>query len=220
MRLGCFTVPVMNIRKLLVGLGLCGFMLLLSSCVSVGTKFETPSDEVLVLRKLTPVEAFKHFGQPYMKETKATKDGTFLTYKYLFQQNKFGTVSSRVLLLEFKENSLNGFFWWSSFSDDCTKVFMDCVEKLNSGVGKLGKDDVLALAGKPSGKAFCPSLLSDFKEGCEKNTEIWGWYMQEQYRVNDQKTPKSQQLTVTFDADGKVSSVQLTEVDNLKASSF
>lgn len=206
----------MKIGKLLVGLGLCGLTVLLSSCVGFGTKFDTPSDEALVLGKMTPVESLKQFGQPYGKSTKSTKNGDYLTYTYDFAVNRFGTISSRVLLLEFKENTLNGYYWWSSFKEDKTTVNQDCFGKLQAGIGKLTKADVLALAGKPNGKAHCPTLISDFKEACEKNSEVWGWYMREQVDVTGERTPKSLELTITFDADGKVSTVETTEYNSLQ----
>lgn len=190
--------------------------MLLSSCVGFGTKFDTPSDEILALGKLTPTDALKQFGQPYGKTTKATKEGNYLTYSYYFAVNNFGTLSSRLLLLEFKENSLNGYYWWSSFKQDKTIVNQDNFGKLQAGIGKLTKADVLALAGKPNAKAHCPTLIAEFKEDCDKNTEVWGWYMQEQVAVGVAKTPKSLELTVAFDADGKVSSVETTELDNLQ----
>lgn len=192
--------------------------MLLSSCVGFGTKFETPSDDSLVLGKITPAEAIKQFGQPYGKSTKTVKDGSYLTYTYDFAVNSFGTVSTRVLVMEFKGNVLNGYYWWSSFKEDKTTVNQDCFAKLQAGIGKLTKTDVLALAGKPNGKADCPTLIADFKESCEKNTEVWGWYMQEQIDATGSKTPKILELTVTFDADDKISSVATTEYDSLKRS--
>jgi hypothetical protein len=210
----------MKIKSLLAGLSFCGLVALLCSCVGVGTKFDSPSDEVLVLGKLKPADAFKQFGQPYVKTTKATKEGTYLTCKYVFALNSLGTVSSRVLLLEFKDESLNAYFWWSSFKQDRTMVDTNSFGKLKDGIGKLARQDVLAIAGKPSGKGYCPSTLEDFKDNCDKSSEIWAWYLQDQYQANSVTPPKSKELTVTFDAEGKVSGVQITEFGSLQISRF
>ncbi|HEV2695893.1 MAG TPA: hypothetical protein VG347_23590 [Verrucomicrobiae bacterium] len=211
----------MKIKSLVVGLTLLGMAALFSSCIGLGTKFSTPTDDDLVLGKIKPDDALKRFGQPYAKTTKATRDGAYTIYKYDFALSSFGTVSSRVLLLEFKGDVLNAYFWWSSFSQDKTTVNTNVFEKLQGGIGKLAKAEVLAMAGKPSGKGYCPSTIGDFKENCETNSEIWDWYMEDHYEINgDAKTPKSQQLSVTFDAEGKVAGVQTVEFRSLGTARF
>ena len=186
-------------------------LVLLCSCASFGDKFSTPPADRLEFGKLTPADAITLFGKPRLTATKITPDGSYEVYKYAYAQADISAVSSRVLLLEFKEGKLNGYYFWSSFNADKTKVNLQNVDKLKAGFGKLTKDDVMALMGKPDGKAICPSVLEDFKDRCTKNTEVWGWYMTDNvslWTMGPQKV-KTEELYVSFDNSGKISGVDL-----------
>jgi len=163
---------------------------------------------------MTATEADSLFGKPTHLVTKTTTEGNFQIYKYDFAQANLAAVNTRVLLLEFKEGKLNGYFSWSSFSKDKSHFDSSAEAKLKTGVGKFTKDDVLALLGQPEGKALCPSIINDFKDKCEKNTEVWGWYMSDNISLWVRRDVKSAQLVVSFDSSGKVSGVELEENSN------
>ena len=151
------------------------------------------------------------FGQPYSTGKKTTSDGDFEIYKYAYTQVNFGEASQRMLLLEFKGGKLNAYFNWSSFNQDKTKFDPEIERKLKVGVAKFTKDQVEAMAGKPDGRALCPSMVADFKEKCAKNTEVWGWYMKDSINLWGPQNVKTTELFVSFDAAGKVSDVEVEE---------
>lgn len=190
--------------------------LLLYSCATEGTNFKAPSTDKLQFGKITPPEALKLFGKPYQSWTKTTTNGTYLVYKYAYSATGPGSLYQRVLLLEFKDGKLNGYFCWSSFEMDKSKFNSDVTNKLKNGIGKLTKNDVMSLAGPPQGKALCPSVTSDFKDQCENNTEVWGWYMRDKISLWSNINVNTTKLIVSFGADGKISDVQLTESSDPK----
>jgi hypothetical protein len=96
---------------------------------------------------------------------------------------------------------------WSSFNEDKTKLDLKNLGKLRAGLGKLTKDDVLQMVGKPNSKALCPSMIDEFKEKCAKNTEVWGWYMRDRSGFNPAIFNWSA-LYISFDASGNISSVE------------
>jgi hypothetical protein len=148
-----------------------------------------------------------------LTSTKITSDGNFEIYKYVYSHADISAFSTRVLLLEFKDNKLNGYYYWSSFNADKTKVNLQNIDTLKMGMGKLTKNEVIALIGKPEGKALCPTMIRDFKDECSKNTEVWGWYMADNinlWALTPQKI-KTAELSVSFDSVGKISSVDLSD---------
>jgi hypothetical protein len=204
----------MKIREAFVWMVSISSLVFLCSCASFGTKFTPPSPDKLMFGKMTSEEALKLFGKPYALVNKTTTNGTYITYKYSYAQADPGSVNSRELLLEFKEDKLNGYYGWSSFGTDKSKFDPNIADKLRAGVGKLTKDEVAVLVGAPQGKALCPSVITNFKESCEKNTEVWGWYMSDNINLWVRKDVKSVELTVSFGADGKVSGVEMTQNTN------
>jgi len=206
----------MKITKFFAICGICLPLLFLCSCASTGDKFTPPSTDQLELGKLTSADALMRFGKPRITGTRVTADGSFEIYKYVYAAADISAISQRVLLLEFKEGKLNAYYYWSSFEADKTKVDLKNMDKLKAGVGKLTKDDVVALAGKPNAKGYCPSTLSDFKDRCAKNTEIWGWLMTDNYSLwalQPQKL-KTVEMYVTFDSDGKIAGIDLANIND------
>jgi len=201
----------MKIVKLSVGAISILSLMFLCSCATVGTNFKSSSLDTLEFGKMTPPQAIKLFGKPYSTYSKTATNGNFLTYKYYYAATRPGAAFERVLLLEFKEEQLNAYIWWSSFEMDKTKFDVDAVNKIKGGVGKLTKDDVVTIMGAPQGKALCPSIVGNFKDLCEKNTELWDWYMRDSINLWTKKDVKSSELIVSFGLDGKVSSVELTQ---------
>ncbi|HSY10418.1 MAG TPA: hypothetical protein VK840_05835 [Candidatus Dormibacteraeota bacterium] len=201
----------MKIQKAFALLLFGSSLIFLCSCASVGTKFRPPDVDTLQFGKMQTSDALTLFGKPHFMVKDTTADGSFEIYKYEYTKIVFGNVSQRVLLLEFKEGKLNGYFCWSSFKQDKSRFDPKAVDKLKAGTGKLTNSDVLALVGKPDGKALCPSTIVDFKERCAKNTEVWGWYMKDNISVWDPENIKITELFVSFDANSKVSDVESEE---------
>ena len=165
----------MKIKQAFIGI-ICLNLLFLCSRVSVGDKFQTPSLEKLELGKLAPADAFALFGKPKLTASEIKPTGNFEFYHYRFSRADISAVSTRETVLEFKDGKLNGYFYWSSFHDGKTKVDVDNINKLKAGFGTMDKDDVLVLMGEPDGKAMCPTEITNFKDHCDKNTEVWGWF--------------------------------------------
>ena len=196
----------MNLKKALFSFAFVP-LLLFCSCAVVGHKFEAPSPDQLEFGKLTPADALAHFGKPLVKNESVTPDGSFEVYKYTYAENGVGAVNNRQLLLEFKDGKLNGYYFLSTFDKDKTKVDLTNVDKLKAGLGKLTRDEVTALAGRPNGKALCPTVLLDFKDKCDKNTEVWGWLMSDNINVWVPRRVKTSDLYISFGSDGKISGV-------------
>jgi hypothetical protein len=202
----------MKLKKVGFSLALCP-LVFFCSCAVVGHKFEAPSAEQLEFGKLTPAAAITAYGKPEVKTDTVNSDGSFEVYKYTYAENGVGSVNARQLLLEFKEGKLNAYYFWSTFDKDKTKVDMAGVEKLKAGVGKLTKDEVMALAGKPNAKGLCPTVLTDLKDKCPKNTEVWGWLRTDNINVWIPRKITTSELYVSFDADGKLSGVSAANAD-------
>jgi hypothetical protein len=202
----------MNLKKVLFTLGLVP-LFLFCSCAVVGHKFDAPAPEQLEFGKLTPSEALTSFGKPAVKTDTTTKDGNFEVYKYTYAENNVGAINGRQLLLEFKEGKLNAYYFWSTFDKDKTKVDLASIDKLKAGIGKLTRDEVITLAGKPNAKALCPTILVDLKDKCDKNTEIWGWLMTDNINTWVPRKVKASELYVSFGPDGKLSGVNSVNSD-------
>jgi len=186
-------------------------LVFLCSCVSVGTKFPIPTADQLAFGKMTADEALVKFGHPRDFWSKTTTNGTYILYTYIYGQADLSKASWRILLLEFRDGELNGYIGASTFSNDKTKFNPAIVNQLKDGVGKLTRDDVVNLVGQPSGKALCPSILKDFKDSCDKNTEIWGWLMSDNTDLWIRREGSVSELRVAFDANGKISDVELIQ---------
>ena len=197
----------MKIQKTFSLLLLTSSLMFLCSCYTVGTKFTLPDTDKLQLGKLQLVDCITLFGKPTSTGIKTTAGASYVFYKYDDSLVRALSVSERVLLLEFKDGKLNGYFLWSSFNEDKTKVDMKNVDKLKAGVGKLTKGDVLNMVGKPNAKAFCPTMIDVLKEDCAMNTEVWGWYMRSESGADPAIFDLSQ-IYVWFDSSGKISSVK------------
>jgi hypothetical protein len=188
---------------------LCGSSLIfLCSCASnVGTRFSMPDVDKLQFGKMQTSDASTLFGKPNSTKINVTPDGNYEFYKYDNAKVGLIYVSERVLLLEFKDGKLNGYYSWSSFNEDKTKLDLKNLGKLRAGLGKLTKDDVLQMVGKPNSKALCPSMIDEFKEKCAKNIEVWGWFMRDRSGFNPAIFNWSA-LYISFDASGNISSVE------------
>ncbi len=184
---------------------------LLSSCASIGTKFDSRNAAALELRQLKSSEYLRLFGKPFSTTTSTTADGKYEIVKYIYGFGDIGTARSRVLLMEFKEGVLNSYILGSSFDEDRTTVDPKRVEALKAETGKFSKEDVIAAMGRPHGKAFCPSLLPDYKDRCNKASEIWAWLTWDKVPTLGGGTMNGMTAYVLFNGDGKMVEVQTHE---------
>lgn len=198
----------MKIQKAFVLLLFGTSLMFFCSCaINTGTKFGMPDVDKLQLGRTQIADAVILFGKPDSHEIDVKPDGNYEFYKYHNTKIRFLSTRERLLLLEFKDGKLNGYCSWSSFAEDKFKLDLKNIDELKAGIGKLTKDDVLHLVGKPNWKALCPSMISEFKEDCAKNTEIWEWYS-----VNHTSSlgviDKWSRLYICFDGVGKISSLK------------
>ena len=78
--------------------------------------------------------------------------------------------------MEFRDNNLNGFHYVSDVQKNAATIEVQKADTLRSGIGTFTRGDVLALLGRPCGKALSPSRLVTYRERCSINvTELWGW---------------------------------------------
>ena len=200
----------MKFQRALAPFLFAGSLLFLCSCYTVGTKFSLPNTDELKLGELQPSDCITLFGQPTSTGAKTTAGVSYVFYIYDDSFVCALSVSERALCLEFKEGKLNGYFLWSSFNKDKTKVDMKNVDPLKAGVGKLTEREVLNMLGKRNAKAFCPTMIEELKGDCSTNMEVWGWYMRGKSGADPARFDVSQ-IYVWFDASGKVSSVEAFE---------
>jgi len=160
--------------KILFQLLVCGLPLFLCSCVSIGNNFNYKNTSALKLNELTLAEATNLFNKPYQVVTKTTSDGNFIINYYPHAVvGPFGSVQSRILMLEFRNQKLNSYEYLSSFDEDKTTVDTSKVQALKDE--KADQAQVIAAMGNPEGKALCPSVVEDFKDKCKNGGEIWYW---------------------------------------------
>lgn len=186
--------------------------LFLCSCSS-GVMFNHKKASELDLQQIRSDQYIAIFGEPFRTTNLVTSDGK---YKYVWYYSELrdhfiiGNVARRTLLLEFKDDQLNGYLYGSSFDDDKTLVDLSKVNMTK--IGKSTKDDVISLLGKPSGKALCPSALRDFKDSCSKASEIWAWWQFEKKNsIRNFDLRGSKTLFVIFDTSGQVIDLKATD---------
>lgn len=188
-----------------------GLLALLCSCASVGNNFSLSDTDKLPLGTSRTSEVISLLGKPTNQAIQTTTDGDYEVRRYNFAKVVISTGSAKLLLLEFKNDKLNAYLFASSFDEDRTVVDFQQIDRLRAGVGKLDKVEVLAMMGKPDGKALCPSTLPDFKERCPKATEIWSWAMADKFDANSPLYIETTLLCIMFDANDKISSVEMED---------
>lgn len=197
-------------QKVFAALLFASSLSFLCSCVTEGTKFTLPNTDKLQLAKLQVTNCIALFGKPTEIGTEKMAGASYVFYKYDDALIRPLSVSERVLDLEFKDGKLNGYFFWSSFNKDKTIIDTKNLDKVQDGVGRLSKEDVLNMLGNPNAKALCPTMIDEFKENCATNSEVWGWYMHGETGF-EPAVFDSSHIFVWFDASGRVSSVESSE---------
>ena len=183
-------------------------LLAAAACGTSGRNFTYTGIPALDYGSLRSADYEAAFGTPRGVVTKTNADGTFELVRYSYAEAIMGTVNTRLLLLEFRDGSLNAWIHGSTFADDHTDADRSLVAKIRKGVD--GKQDVQALLGKPHGKARCPSLLADYKDRC-KDSEIWAWSTGTITGPAGRHTMRFGTVYVIFDSSGIVTNVETSE---------
>jgi hypothetical protein len=146
----------------------------LSGCASAGHTFNYAAASNLELGQLA-LSDYRSVGneRPSATSHHINADGTYDILRFNYGQADLASINTRALMLEFKDEKLNAYLHVSNFKGEMISIPMDKIGQIKKG--ESTKTDVLNLLGKPTGKALCPTTLSDFKERCNGNSEIWTW---------------------------------------------
>jgi hypothetical protein len=165
----------------------------------------TPSNSEVTALELGQARGDFHgqsLGMLGAKRTEVGEDGKFETLAYKQIRVGFTTTEARIVLLEFRNDRLNGFHQLSELRGEKVPVDLRKVETVRAGIGTFGRDDVLATMGKPHGKALNPTHVASYRAHCATNvTEIWGW---SHAKHQSSGFLTSTDVLIGFDAAGKV----------------
>jgi hypothetical protein len=184
---------------------------LLSGCAGLGHGFNYNAVANLELRKTQVSDCAAIFGaKPNATSEVTTADGKFETERY--QDVGVDTVVDRacIVVLEFKDGSLNAFTQLSNLDNEQNLVLIENASQVK--IHASTKADVLRILGIPNGKALCPSLLS--KSECEKCVEVWCWQSMgtiSKFAFANGYKPETKSIVVSFDKDGTVSNIETTK---------
>lgn len=205
----------------LIAIGL--FVLALSGCThTIGRKFDTPSPDAFALGKTTQDEISARYGAPYRQNisvfsspdeiSRSAPDGpfdpahvagTFTSLEYVYGEMNppiaGGGIATKTLVLTFKDRSLIGYYFNSSFPVDYRPVDQNALGSINKG--KTTRAETIQTFGTPTGRAIYPAVHT---EG--ENKDIY---------VSSKVDNAINQLTVTrleilFGADGVVRDFKFT----------
>ena len=188
-------------------------VLSLGGCASVGHDFQYQSKDSYgrdTLELGTPSAKYATmFGEPVNTMTNDTVDGKFKLIRYQYASANLATARSRLLDLEFRNDSLNSYIYISSFDDDKTIANTEQLSQVKRGTSK--NSDIFKILGKPQGMALCPSTHPDFKDKCNKGTQIWKWVVMEGLSTLGSsygaKQIEERIISISFDKDGVVTDV-------------
>lgn len=183
---------------------------LLCSCYSLGHAPTLSEMRPLELGQLRSDVNFEPLGIDGTIHTEVTENGRSEMLRYgQVRVSGIGTAQTRVVLLEFKDGRLNGFHQLSQFPEDRLVVDLGKVKMVESGIGALTRDQLMAELGVPHGKALSPTRLFGYRELCAADVaEIWGWSRPVQYISG---FLISSDVLVGFDSSGRVSRVTVRD---------
>ncbi len=101
------------------------------------------------------------------------EDGVF---QHAFYQDESRDDCLRVIQLELKGETLNGYLSSSSCDGERTRADRAQAQAILSEGAQLSKADLERRMGPPSGRFLCPSRLNDNATGCTAGAvELWHW---------------------------------------------
>jgi hypothetical protein len=151
----------------------CGLAALGLSCTS-------PPD--LALRNLEALELGRSgraqyealFGEPRAARVVVLPSGIHDVALYGHAFEGFSGTCMRMILIELRNEVLNGYVGGSSCEEDQTRVSLEATAALVHGKGTLSMEAAIARMGKPSGIAKCPSYFG-YQRLCEGATDLRAW---------------------------------------------
>ncbi|MBP7051952.1 MAG: hypothetical protein KBE65_13135 [Phycisphaerae bacterium] len=157
---------------------LLGSLAVSCSCAATtGRSFQMSAVEALDLGQARDQIDLARLGAQSFGETRMTPQGRCELVGRYYQYVTSFSVTGCAVVLEFRNDRLNGFHFISERREDRTTVDLAHAETLESETGRLTKDDVLSLLGKPHGKVLMPTIMPWYEElSLTPNVaEIWGY---------------------------------------------
>ena len=151
--------------------------LLLTGCATTSKKTASRKHSytdigALIIGKTTPAECRAMFGDPKSTRTETGGEGKFELYRYAQLVRGPSKGFARILLVEFKDGTLNGFAAASSFPEDRSTFPTANLPKVEFATST--KVEVQQLLGKPQGRMRCPTKLFGGASRCKASgREMW-----------------------------------------------
>ncbi len=153
------------------------------------------------LGKTTNLQARRMFGNPKVEKNVSNDYNDYNIWTYIFMESRaFNQSDGRIMVLEFVDGKLNGYFYASSYESDAPPQNLRAKNQINRQSST--RADVARILGVPDGKAYSNTTLEDFHEGVGE--EIW-LYQQETQAVDNSIV--SEKILVGFDRDGTVETI-------------
>lgn len=166
-----------------------------------GNDFQIVKTNNIQLGKTTNEQARRMFGDPKVEKNVSNDYNDYNIWSYIFVESRsFNQSDGRIMVLEFVDNTLNGYFYASTFDSDAPPQNLRAKNKINRQSST--RADVARILGVPDGKAYANTTLEMFQEGVGE--EIW-LYQQETEEVDNSIV--SEKILVGFDRDGVVETV-------------
>ncbi len=196
--------------KNLINLFLGCLMLAIAGCASVGKSFNYQNRNSILLGKTTNKQSVTLLGKPKSIRTEGNTYGNFTQNIYSFAHANPSGSAARMFILEFKNDTLNGKVYNSGFKEDITSFPIDSANNIKVGVTTI--EEVERYLGQPSGKAFHPTALGDFKElKCDRANTYYSWIHTCKSHGYDTSTIKTNVLLIAFDEKGLVCDMKSTK---------
>ena len=175
-------------------------------CASVGQKFDSTKVQTLDLGSMHDTDFHAAFGDPHSDIRNSDSDGSYEEVTYLYAHADLSNAQARQLTLEFKDGSLNGYNYFSSFDEDKTSADPSKTSAIKRGVST--KSDVVSLLGKPHGKIKTPTKMPDFTKFNKPGVaEIWCWVAIGSVSTFGDHSTTSNVIVISFDPSGVVTDV-------------
>ncbi len=189
-------------RRFLTWSALVLLALSFGACASAGKRFKYENRSQIALGRTTPNQAREILGRPFKTAQINTPEGAFEILRFEYASANLSGATARVLITEYKSGVLNSYVYSSGFAEDSTDFDMEASASIKTGDSTMA--DVEALMGPPTGRAYCPSVLDDYKTRCEGSHSILLWQYVSKTRGLNVGSAQSKSVFVMFDEAGQV----------------
>jgi outer membrane protein assembly factor BamE (lipoprotein component of BamABCDE complex) len=195
--------------KITVKLMFLCFLSLLSGCASVGTNF--PSKNIHEIRiGVSKSSVIELLGQPHEKSVVLREGVELEAFEYLYATASsvaFTRPKVRSFSVEFLNESVNGYSFISSFSEDNTDFDIEGRKKLQ--IGESTKEDVRNALGEPSGMALLPTRIASecgIDKAPDTAREMWkyAYVLSKKTKGNRAVESHTKIVAVYFDEKGHI----------------